>query len=105
MNILTRQMYMGGECAHHEYYSQFVNPAVLNLVESRIGLTRIKGSIDSSFNDIPIDSWRRLNCMELIDSDLFKEAEGQKYPKGQMGWSDCSNVCILKAAALILKNS
>jgi transcription termination factor NusB len=93
-SMYTRKQYLNKECTHREYYEQFVNGSVEQIVRVSIGLDRILHSTDPYLNDIPLKRWDMLEYAIL-------QAAGHKFCevnqcKG-MSLSDC--VCIAKAAA------
>jgi len=104
--MFTRKDYMTGTIAHQEYYAQFVTPDVLLMVRSNIGEGAIHNSKDPFFNDIPLGRWDSLStampanaCRMVAESNLSTQAPGSK---PSLSLSD--RVCILKAAAQIIKD-
>jgi len=105
MNSLPKYGTAESKDAHRAFYAQFVTPATLELVESRIGLKAIQSSNDPHFNDIPLAKWdaiwiRRIgNRMRIypgaIVEALLKEAGENN--------SASTGVCILKEAAQQIK--
>lgn len=92
--MFTRQDYLQDKCTHRQYYAQFVNDNVKQMVKDRIGIDKIKCSKDEHFNDIPLYLWD--NCgLPYGISDLLKQA-GDYY-------SLAGQVCILKEAGRQLK--
>jgi hypothetical protein len=105
--MFNRKQYMNHECTHDEYYSQFVNNAILSRVKSRVGEARIKGSTDPHFNDIPLAEWDSILIQTLIDKKLFKSLENVTYRESDRHlfiWSKCSNTCIAKQAARMIRD-
>lgn len=107
----TRKDYMAAPSpeAHRRYYAQFVTPAVLQLVRSRIGGKTIKQSTDPHFNDIPLSRWDALesslrllclSCMGDINGPVSVNATGQR----SISWSLGDAVCIAKEAARQIKD-
>lgn len=54
-NMYTRQDYLNDVCTHQQYYAQFVNSVIVDIVQRSIGSKRIVNSTDPSFNDIDLD--------------------------------------------------
>ena len=95
----TRKQYMNKEVTHQEYYSQFVTPGVLRLVEGHIGRKRILESSDPHFNDIPLREWDDLQGQIIyMVGRLIQAANGTNC----ISLSD--TVCVAKAAAEKLRN-
>lgn len=92
----TRKDYMDNKVSHEDYYGQFVTDGVKSIVANRIGIDRIKKSKDRSFNDIPLKEWDDIILSSSI-ADKVREA-GDIY-------SLSTQVCILKAAARLIKIS
>ena len=96
--MITRKQYMNNECTYREYYGQFVNSSVKNIVANHIGVERIKKSTDDSFNDIPLNQWDALNSSILnIAGRAIANANGT----GGISLSD--SVCTAKEAAKQIK--
>ena len=91
---MTHSEYMqsthDAKTAHRTYYSQFVTPAVILIVECYIGRDRIARSTDPHLNDIPLAAWDRI--------DLRSNCEQLVRRQGDF-WSMATNVCIAKEAA------
>lgn len=88
---------MNNFVSHHDYYLQFVNDSVKNLVINCIGLERIKKSIDPHFNDIPLKLWDNLECsIRNIVGDSIRKLNNS------VSLSDC--ICVAKTAAKLIKN-
>ena len=98
--MITRKEYIDGTVTHEEYYSQFVNDNIKDLVINRIGLYRIKSSTDPHFNDIPLHEW---DSLELGIRSICGKAISKANSSGGVSLSDC--VCIAKQAARIVKES
>jgi len=58
--MITRSQYLNGEATQREYYAQFVNDSVKNLVLLCVGAERIKNSTCPHLNDIPLVVWDRM---------------------------------------------
>ena len=92
----TRKQYMGGECSHEEYYSQFVTDGILDMVEQSIGRDAIKAaSWDKHFNSIPLGRW---DCL----AGRVNACAAQKLRECGDGLSLAGGVCIAKAAARMI---
>ena len=102
--MFTRADYMNHGVDHHAYYSQFVTPRVVALVERNIGTDAIVASTDPHFNDIPLHKWDALESQlpskrSIALAGMFTQNHATAVP-----WctpSDC--LCTLKAAAKIIK--
>ena len=92
----TRTQYMNHECSHAEYYGQFLTPAIVEAVKSRIGVDRIKQSEDEHFNDIPLAMWDA-----FLSHPAFQLHERLKGVGD--GWSLSGVVCVAKTAARKIK--
>lgn len=95
--MFTRSQYLDGVCTHNEYYAQFVNEPILDCVKGRIGVENIKKSTNKHFNDIPLRKWDDIIGITTTQQKLMKEL-GESY-------TIAVGVCILKAAARIIKES
>lgn len=95
----TRREYMDNGIGLYFYYGQFITPAIREYVISQIGQDRIECSLDQYFNDIPLEEWDRLESaiQQLVNRNIFEKA-------GET-WSQCTSVCIAKAAADRWRNS
>jgi hypothetical protein len=82
---------------HHDYYAQFVTPAVLDVVRGAIGVERIRASADPHMNDIPLPLWDALESRihGAMNTTAF-HAAGETRSLG-------TAVCIAKTAARMLK--
>lgn len=93
----NRQDYIDGKCSHDEYYAQFVTKPLIFLVEAAFG-REIRDSTDPYFNDILKERWDKLTKLMLESLPPLAKANG-----GGISLSD--KVCVLKAAATMLKAS
>lgn len=79
---MTRKEYLncaGTPESHREYYAQFVDQRVLNLVKVGVGAKRIKASSDPHLNDIPLGTWDRL--LVPVPREVAEAVESQgDYP-------------------------
>ena len=98
--MITRKEYAGGRYTYEEYYSQFVDHNIKDLVIRSIGLHIIKNSTDPHFNDIPLEKWDRL---ESSIRSICGKAISEANTGGGVSLSDC--VCIAKQAARMIKES
>jgi len=90
----TRKQYMNGECSHRTYYAQFVNTAIIHVVERRFTAERLVRCSDQDyFNTIPLHQWD-----QLIPAAQALSNQQQRKDAGE-GWSLSTGVCILKEAA------
>lgn len=108
--MFDRKQYLNGECTHQQYYSQFVNNAVINLVVRRVGVQRILDSEDPHFNDIRLSEWDALNddVRLCVNRSLWNSCNNASYPekyRNKFLWSLSDGVCIAKAAARIIKEN
>lgn len=97
--MYTRQQYLNKKCTHREYYKQFVDNAVLKVVEQRFTLDRLRRAYeeDENFNTIHLMYWDNLTRGLLYNWNVLDvmDKTGETY-------SLSTGVCILKAAARIL---
>ena len=92
----SRKDYMGSQCSHSMYYSQFVGEGVLERVKRNIGIDRILASKDKNFNDISLSCWVAcLNPMPRYIADKMREAGD--FP------TVAAAACICKQAAKQIK--
>ena len=100
--MYTREDYMGNACTHQQYYSQFVTPGIISLVQWHIGEQELLTSTNPHFNDIPMAKWDRLSewTQSYINTKEWTACENPSMVgTGKYPWSLSSNICILKAAA------
>lgn len=91
--MFTRQDYLNDVCNHNEYYAQFVNGRIVDIVERTIGLKRIMNSTDQYLNDIDLPVWDHLYY--AVKSNV--DPEILLLTKEQMTLGTA--VCIAKSAA------
>lgn len=107
MTLFTRKELMDKKVGHNDYYSQFVNPHVIDYVAARIGRERIVKSDDKHFNDIPLSLWDGLTDIKnIIDREKFKQANNVTYAEEHRNsflWSLSNQVCIAKQAARMVR--
>lgn len=102
----TRKDCLNGKCTHHEYYSQFVNDAVINMVKLHIGVDKIKKSTDKHFNDIPLGNWDMVRVDNVMDLEKWRTLACPNYlGSNNYYYTKSDNVCIAKAAARIIKET
>lgn len=89
----TRADYMNRVVDHQTYYSQYVEPGLIEAVVNAIGRNRILASTDYYLNDIELESWDRLKPLvaSYVSSSTLKRM-------GEI-WSLGTAVCIAKTAA------
>lgn len=89
----TRQEYLDGKCTHEEYYNQFVDSRVKQIVLTRHTKEDLKKaySKDESLNSISIRVWDSLAENIRYKGPELKEVGDYLTLSG--------SVCILKAAA------
>jgi hypothetical protein len=82
---------------HHQYYSQFVNDRIINLVLSEFTVGELKESYaqDIHMNTLSLQRWDRISYVWMfISKSLIKDLGA---------WtSSCNAICILKTAARII---
>ena len=93
----TRMDYLNGECTHREYYAQFVNDTIIELVSESIGLPAILRSTDEHFNDIPLERW------DAAGLGLWTQEVPQALRQAGELYTPAVSVCILKEAARQIK--
>lgn len=107
MTIFTRKDYINKRISHNDYYSQFINPSVIDYVARLIGRERIIKSNDKYFNDIPLGLWDGLTDIKnIIDREKFKQVNNVTYGeehKHKFLWSLSNQVCIAKQAARMIR--
>jgi hypothetical protein len=91
---------MEHEVSHREYYGQFVDARVLDIVKSVRWFKSILESKDEHLNDVPLILWDRL-------AEGHKAMIGAKVSVAQdrCGYSISNGVCIFKEAAKQLKEA
>ena len=91
--MYTRQQYMNHECSHRTYYAQFVNMAIIRMVERRFTAERLVRCSDQEyFNTIPLHQWDQLvPVVQSLTNQQMRKDAGE-------GWSLSTGVCILKEA-------
>jgi hypothetical protein len=92
---VTRQEYLDSANqagAHRQYYSQYVDTAVLMLIEKQFELLLLQSSKDEHFNDIPLRRWDVL-------VPYIKHSTRQKLITNGDSITLGTGVCILKEAA------
>lgn len=93
--MLTRKQYLANECTHEQYYCQFVNSDIIQIVIDFFGESALINSYKENihFNTFatPLRKWNRLAEIYISYKSAFIE-------KG-----DCctlsGEICILKEAA------
>jgi hypothetical protein len=84
----TRKDYTNGRCSHKEYYSQFVNEQIKELIIKN--LRGYKKSKDENLNDIPLREWDMLaGQLSAVETKLSEAGDYLTLAGG---------VCILKEA-------
>lgn len=104
----NRKDYMSKKCSHDEYYAQFVNSGVIEIVSFHIGKDKILASEDEHFNDIPLKQWDVLaeplrHCCGRAVSDSNDSTHGEPTKKGYITVSLSDMGCVAKAAARQIK--
>jgi len=95
--MFTRTQYLAHECAHSEYYAQFVTEGLKTRVQNAIGKDRITNSTNPHFNDIPLVQWDNLTyILGALTNAKMKECGDYLTLAG--------GVCILKEAARQVKS-
>ncbi len=89
-----RKEYMAKKVTHREYYGQFANGYVKELVLRRFKLKRLLQSKDEHLNDIPLREWDNL---AICIPDSVKSAICKANESGVYSLSD--GVCTVKEAA------
>jgi hypothetical protein len=103
--IQTNKEYMAGPLTqetHNAFYAQFVTANLRNYVSRIIGKERIINSADPHFNDIPLKQWDAMDARHYMNMQAWKIANAYNDRSGYW-WSMSNNVCVLKAAALQIK--
>jgi hypothetical protein len=92
----SRADYMAKKCTHEEFWGQYVNQHVTDVVLRRIGREKIQASKCPHFNDIPLSCWDALAGAVQSHVATMNVKSGM-YKTRSASLSDC--VCTLKAAA------
>ena len=98
----TRTQYLNGEISHFDYYSQFVDGRVKNIVRARLKRAgylenlKEKFSEDKNLNNIPLHIWD--SCSQPLNTS---EVAGKMREAGDY-LTLSGIVCIAKTAAQIL---
>lgn len=87
--MFTRTQYLDRECSHREYYAQFVTDRSKRIVQSCIGIEKLKNSTDEYFNDIPLKTW---DVLPIAYNRQAMESCGDYLTLA-------GHVCIMKEAA------
>lgn len=100
--MFTREDYLGRKCSHRDFYGQYVNEFVLNVVRNCGYLKQILASTDEHLNDVPLSMWDKL--ANSVSSYVGRRnVEFCGYKNATSSLSDC--VCVLKEAARQLKEA
>jgi len=86
----TRKQRLADECTHREYYAQFIDKGMKELVVRTFG-DKLQNSQDEHFNDINLDSWDALLPFTTRKARAMKDAGDWLTMAG--------SVCMLKEAA------
>jgi hypothetical protein len=98
LDQISRTEYMENSSElHHAYWSQFVTPATMHFVESRIGLAKLLKSNDEHLNDVV--KWQNGGRNWLWDQSPMNTPLAREL--GECA-SASSHTCVGKAAARIL---
>jgi len=90
--MFTRKQHLSKECTHREYYAQFVNEGLPEVVARIIGADRILNSTDPKhFNDIKLIYWDMCQSIPMGTGQKMKEHGDYLTMAGKN--------CILKEAA------
>jgi len=102
--IITRSQYMANEFTHEEYYGQFVDESMVQVVDIFLG-DRIRFSLDNHFNDISLDIWDKLiySIPEQVVNKIYEANEFDHVEVGLISILD--RICVLKAAARVIKGN
>lgn len=94
-----RSDYMNRRCSHREYYAQFVDQNVKDMVANIIGVGSIQWLLEfgneenkRTLNGIPLAKWDRL-------SPYIFQLKGKMLKEAGDTWSLAGSVCIAKEAA------
>ena len=96
----TRQDYLDNKCNHREYYGQFINNRIKNIVSRRLKVNEIKKALmdDKNLNTIKLAIWDSiLRPLPAETANLLRELGD--YP------TLAGAVCIAKEAARQLVES
>src|SRR2546423_64659 len=95
MPIHTRGDYLNNKVTHQEYYRQFVDQGIIDLVVRQFKLDKLVKAYeqDVHLNNIPLQRWDAL--VYVIDSSLVRN----KLAAAGDFFSLAGGVCILKEAA------
>lgn len=93
--IITRDDYMGGRKSFAEYYGQFANDKVQELVMAEFSMEELNSSDDPYLNHLNLARWNGLARILQNNFTYFVEDELRPH----VVRSQASMVCILKAAA------
>lgn len=96
--MIHRSQYMSGEFTHRQYYGQFVDQRVKNIVVRNIEISRILNSESYYLNDIDLKRWDLIVETKQIP---FVVANKLKECGDWLGLG--TGVCILKEAARQIK--
>lgn len=90
--LKTRKQYIKGEISHEDYYAQFVDHTVFDLIDNS-SINPIS-SEDDHFNDIPLARWDGL-------AKFLSQSVKRKLAKANEtgGYSLSDKVCVLKNCA------
>jgi hypothetical protein len=93
--MISRKDYMDKKATYREYYGQFVNETIKNLVLGRFGIKRLRKAFkeDEHLNSIPLYSWDSM-VYTLRSPEMIKAIK----ETGDF-FSLAGGVCILKEAA------
>lgn len=100
----TRTQYMNDEISHHDYYTQFATPEMVEQVRNSIGVDRIRNSKDEHLNDIPLKEWDALSGHSFRGSEMIGRPQVSRECRDLLsqageGVSSATLTCIYKAIA------
>lgn len=55
--LFTKNQFLKDECTHTEYYSQFITPDGIKLVEASPAFKKLKASGSTNLSDMPLAQW------------------------------------------------
>ena len=87
----TKKDRLEGRCSHREFFAQFVDQAIIQLVHNLVGTGRVMSSKDEWFRDIHAKKWRSI-ARFVPATPIFRA-------NGSGGVSISDRVCVLKEAA------